>query len=121
MKGLVIVICIFSFMLGSILFGKVTLAKTTDSLLAQVQEIRDNAPNADIIVKNIREKWNAYKDIIQISATHRRIENVTDLIDELETYIKCESKADKQKAAELLANALEEIKQFEEFSTVNIL
>ncbi len=121
MKGFIIVIFIFSLMLGGIFFGKAKLGDETDKLLEQVKAIQADPPSAEDMVVSVREKWESAKDIIQISATHRRVETVTDLIDELEAYIKHGSRADLQKAAELLINALEEIKQFEEFSAVNIL
>ncbi len=121
MKGFLIAICVFSLMLSLIFIGKSNLTKKTNDILEEVKVIRNLPPNTEESIYIIHSKWDAYKNILQISATHKRIEAVTDLIATLGVYARHNNQSEYEKTAERLIDALEEIKQFEKISTVNIL
>ncbi len=121
MKGFIIATCLFFVMTAAIFGGKTALTKFSDNLLKDVEEIK--AESSDRIEKllGLQSLWSKRKDLVQISATHKRTEAVTDLIDTLYVYAIRNEESEYQKTAELLLNAITEIRQFEEFSAVNIL
>ena len=121
MKGFVATVCIFLLILGIILLNKSYLTRTATDLLARVKELSQEFPPSIVKIQKLESDWKQCKDIMQISVAHDRIDAVTDLIDSLLAYALISDEAEYQKTAELLINALEEIRRFEEFSAVNIL
>ena len=121
MRGFLSTVCIFILVLSAIAFNKIYLTRTSTKLLQLTQTMKDRVPESIETIESLYQLWEANKSTIQISVSHKRIDTVTDLIDSLRAYTLSKETAEYQKTAELLINALEEIRRFEEFSAVNIL
>ncbi len=121
MKGFWATVCIFFIMLGTIFWGKYNVCREADALINAVEAIKASPTGTGGRIKALHDRWEISQNFIQISTTHRRVEEVGDLIDTLYAYAQNGSVTEYQKTAELLINALDEIKQFEKFSAVNIL
>lgn len=121
MKSLFISLSLFLAMLGAILWNGQHFAKITRQYESMVREAAYEEPEKSrLILSDLAGRWRKTADVVQITVSHTRVDNITALIDSMLSGLDANDEGEYKKSAALLLNAFAELRLMEEFTFINI-